>query len=80
MATLYGRLQGNRGEVTRTGSKHIHAQVETWSGKVRVDLDADGNFEVTVGPKGWGGRTVLKGNIDQPEQPVEFVETEVAPV
>lgn len=53
MAALYGRLRGSRGEVTRTGTakSNIEAVLETWTGKVRVTLMADGKFCVETAPK-----------------------------
>ena len=41
MSTFYGNLRGNRGEVTRQGSKAsgIVAVARSWQGSVRVDLD-----------------------------------------
>lgn len=58
-------MQGNRGETTRMGDRNsgIYAQVETWNGKVRVDLKANGDFTVSVGEKYSGGRVALKGNV-----------------
>lgn len=43
MSEFYGRLQGGRGEVTRTGSKSsgIEAQAESWSSVVRVRMHSD---------------------------------------
>jgi hypothetical protein len=65
MAALYGRLQGGRGEATRTGTKSsgIHATLETWEGKIYVDLEADGSFTVALGPKGYGSAIVATGNV-----------------
>jgi hypothetical protein len=41
MSTFYGNLRGNRGEVTRQGSKAsgIVAVARSWQGSIRVDLD-----------------------------------------
>lgn len=67
MAALIGYLQGNRGGVSRLGSKDsgIGANLQTWHGKIAVWLSADGDFYVDIGPKHGGGRTVLKGNVDK---------------
>lgn len=51
MANLYGRLQGSRGEVTRTGHTDIESKLETWEGSIRTVLYADGSFEVFIGEK-----------------------------
>lgn len=68
MAALYGRLRGNRGAVTRTGSRSIESTVETWQGIVRVHLTADGDYTVTTTDKhGNRRRTVVTGNVDRDE-------------
>ena len=43
MAHFYGRLQGNRGEATRCGSKDsgIHTTAESWTSVVRVRMGED---------------------------------------
>jgi hypothetical protein len=67
MASLYGKLRGNRGETTRLGSKDsgIHAQLQTWGGAVRVRLEHDGECVVEVGhPTAGRWRTVWDGNVD----------------
>lgn len=60
MAALYGTLQGNRGEASRTDSKDsgITSQVQTWHGYVRVHLEHDGTFHVTAGPLNGGATQV----------------------
>lgn len=63
MATLYGRLQGNRGEATRCGSSSLNTSAETWSGSVQVHLRRDGDFEVRVGSK-HSPYVALTGNVD----------------
>lgn len=47
MAEFYGRVQGNRGEATRMGSKHsgIYATAETWGSVLRVEQRTDGRWE-----------------------------------
>lgn len=66
MAALFGRLKGNRGEVTRLGSGNsgITARLETWEGSVEIFLEADGHFSVRIGDKGHPGLTVMQGNIN----------------
>lgn len=66
MAALYGRLQGNRGEATRTGSKDsgITSQLETWEGSVRTELSADGEFRVYMGDKHFPHTLVVEGNVN----------------
>lgn len=53
MAALYGRLKGNRGETTRMGSEKsgISSKLETWTGAVYTELEANGTFRVFVGSK-----------------------------
>lgn len=72
MANLYGRLKdegkSNATEVTRTAGREISAQLETWEGGIRVELDKDGNFKVFIGPK-YGERAkpdtlIAYGNVD----------------
>lgn len=48
MAALFGRLNGNRGEVTRLGSKDsgIKCTLQTWKGKVVLCLEADGTWNL----------------------------------
>lgn len=68
MAALYGRLQGNRGEATRTGSKAsgIRTVAETWGSKVTVHLSHDGSCVVYATPKRGGCEVMLwEGNSDE---------------
>lgn len=68
MAALYGTLQGHRGEATRMGTKDsgMSAALQTWGGKARLTLDADGTCELHVSHPTRGGTTkVWSGNIDQ---------------
>ena len=62
MAVLYGTLKGNRGEVSRCGSKDsgIRAMVKTWNGMAYLYLDADGTLQLDV-----NGMKVWTGNIDE---------------
>ena len=64
MAELYGRIQGNRGEATRCGSRDMDTSAETWNGSVKVHLRRGGDFTVRVGDKR-GGRTAITGNVDK---------------
>lgn len=66
MSALYGRLQGERGQVTRTAHHSIAATLETWEGKVTVALQRDGSFIVEIGDKyagGFGMLPVVSGSI-----------------
>ena len=67
MSAVYGRLQGNRGEVTRGGSKDsgIESTLETWQGAIKTVLEADGSFYVYIGPKWNPCHLVLSGNVDK---------------
>lgn len=67
MAALYGRLQGQAGEATRIGSTSsgIHSKLETWNGSITTELQADGTFEVFIGPKGSGRTLIASGNVDE---------------
>ncbi len=69
MAALYGRLQGDRKEVTRMGSKNsgISATLETWDGEIKTTLEADGSFTVTIGPKNGANTIIATGNVDTDE-------------
>jgi hypothetical protein len=60
MAALYGRMKGNRGEVTRCGTKDsgIHSSLETWTGCIHTVLRGDGSYTVFVSPK-YGGPNLL---------------------
>ena len=64
MASLYGRMQGNRGVVTRTGGKRgMWARLETWEGSIQVNLRQDGSYEVRTGSKSEPRDVVAKGKI-----------------
>jgi hypothetical protein len=69
MAALYGRMSGARGEVTRTGTpgSGIQAKLETWEGSVKVELQADGSFEVWMGDKSNPRIMVAQGNVNTRE-------------
>jgi hypothetical protein len=59
MAHFYGTVLGNRGVVSRCGSKSsgISAQVAGWTGSVRVDLyHKDGQDCVRISKLPWRGR------------------------
>lgn len=75
MANLYGRLQGYNldlmpahGEATRIGHGEIVSTVETWQGKVRVELDKEGDFHVFLGSKNGGGKLIAWGNVGDAEE------------
>ena len=63
MAEFYGRLQGNRGEATRCGSKDsgIHTTAESWTSVIRTHQTSDG-AAISVEQK-YGG-TVLYMEFD----------------
>ena len=65
MAALIGYLQGNRGEVSRLGSKSsgINSRLQTWHGGIRTQLNADGEFVVYVYPDNGPSKTIT-GNVD----------------
>lgn len=71
MANLYGRLQGARGEATRTGHTDIESKLETWEGSIRTVLKKDGTFEVFIGSKSSPHLPCLTGNVETRE--VTFV-------
>ena len=52
MAALRGTLTGNRGEVSRLGSKNsgIRSTLNTWNGEVETILEADGKVEIWIKP------------------------------
>lgn len=67
MSALYGRMQGERGQVTRTAHHNITVTLETWEGKISVNLRRDGSFTVEVGDKyagGFGMLPVVSGSIE----------------
>lgn len=64
MANLYGKLWGNRGVTTRTGSSDIHAKLETWEGSVMVRLTRGGKVTVYTGDKSYPSKIVWEGTID----------------
>ncbi len=59
MSHFYGTLQGNRGEVTRTGSKNsgITTYSASWDGAIRVHvyMDKDGNDCYRIAQTTWHG-------------------------
>lgn len=68
MAALYGRLQGNRGQVTRMGHATIESKLETWDGSIKTVLCKDGDFQVYVGDKSYPNRLVISGNVNDGER------------
>ena len=66
MAALRGTLQGNRGTVSRLGSKNsgIESVLNTWDGEIITFLKADGRFRVTILPKNGHLPYTLKGNVN----------------
>lgn len=53
MSRLYGRLQGNKGPVTRCGHNRMTAEVNGWNSGIRVEAyrteDGEDAFRVFVG-------------------------------
>jgi hypothetical protein len=68
MAALYGRLRGERGEVTRTAGREITATLQTWDGRVSVTLWKDGVFVVEVAPLDGYAEAVCRGNVNGAER------------
>lgn len=68
MAALYGRLQGNRGEVTRMGHADIESKLETWDGSIRTVLFKDGSFDVYIGDKTHPSTLIASGNVNDGER------------
>lgn len=63
MAKFYGNLQGGRGMVTRTGTRHVAASVRSWGGSLTVRLtevngETVAELQVTEG-SAIGGRFLL---------------------
>jgi hypothetical protein len=64
MSALYGRMQGERSEVTRTAHHEIVSKLETWHGQITTELDRDGNFGIYIGSKETRGTLVFTGNVN----------------
>ncbi len=69
MSALYERLHdpvisGRRG-ITRTAHHTIKAQLETWYGGIRVELDRDGEYRVYVGAKLNPSNLIATGNVEE---------------
>jgi hypothetical protein len=67
MAALYGRMRGNRGEVTRCGHDIVTSKLETWQGSIRTELEKDGSFRVTIGEKYGPNIVIAQGNVNTRE-------------
>lgn len=73
MASLYGSLQGCRGEATRCGSKSsgVRASVQSWTGSLvsYMDLDDNGNPIITLkaseGSSSYGNETIFSGSLEE---------------
>jgi len=72
MAKLFGVLYGDKSqhEVTRCGHQAMRVSVQTWYGKLEVEVRADGQCEVTHRLlQAAGGPTVVwAGNINTGEE------------
>ena len=70
MAALRGTLEGNRGTVSRLGSKNsgICSELNTWNGTIVTRLEANGEFTVLIceyltdDPR--KAKVISKGNVD----------------
>ena len=73
MASLYGSLQGCRGEATRCGSKSsgVRASVQSWQGSLisYMDLDDNENPIITLktsgGSSSYGNETIFRGSLEE---------------
>ena len=63
MANLIGRLQGNRGSVSRLGSKVITSRLATWEHEIRTWLDKDGDYKIEIKPINESRSKVIEGNV-----------------
>ena len=72
MAATYGRLQGNRGQTTRQGSKDsgVWSSLETWEGSLTGHVWGDGSFNAGIGDKLSSGEIRLTGNVDKDKRKV----------
>ena len=59
-------LSGRR-EVTRTAATMIQSTLETWTGSIRAELDADGTYRVFTGSKYAARNLVAPGNVNAGE-------------
>ncbi len=66
MANLIGSVQGNRGSVSRLGSKVITSRLATWNHEIRTWLDKDGGYKFEISDK-HSGKTlkVVEGKISE---------------
>ena len=48
MSATYGRLQGSRGAVTRTGGQTICAILNTWQKRIDVWLDKENGTAIEI--------------------------------
>lgn len=68
MAAVIGYLTGNRGGVSRTGTKDsgVWARLETWRGAINIHLAADGTYTVreSADNKHGTGEIVHTGKVD----------------
>lgn len=73
MASLYGSLQGCRGEATRCGSKSsgVRASVQSWQGSLISYMDLDDNenpiitLKTSEGSSGYGNETIFIGSLEE---------------
>ena len=71
MANLYGRMvdpyHSGRREVTRTAATMIQSTLETWTGSIRAQLEADGTYRVFTGSKYAARNLLAPGNVNAGE-------------
>jgi len=66
MANLIGTLQGNRGSVSRLGSKVIHSRLATWTHDIYTWLDKDGNYKIQISKIGsCESSKIIEGNVNK---------------
>ena len=72
MATFYGRIQGNSGEATRTGSKdsHIFASLQSYKGSLQAELFYNDEGELcaqlyTASDSAKYGETIFRGSLER---------------
>jgi hypothetical protein len=51
----------------------IDASLETWEGSVKVNLEANGDFYVTVGDKYGSGDIAISGNVGDDERRGRYI-------
>ena len=65
MANLIGYLEGNRGSVSRLGSKVITSTLATWEHEIRTWLDKDGGYKIEITAIHGKTLKVIEGNVKE---------------